>query len=59
MSRKCSITGKTALTGNKRSHSNIATKRKQQLNLQKITYKGKRIKVSARTLKTLTKKGEL
>ncbi|MFZ6035748.1 MAG: 50S ribosomal protein L28 [Patescibacteria group bacterium] len=59
MSRKDHITGRGALTGNSRSHSNIATKRRQQLNLQKVTINGKTIRVSARTLRTLTKQGKI
>ncbi|WP_339023026.1 50S ribosomal protein L28 [Spiroplasma endosymbiont of Crioceris asparagi] len=64
MARKDFITGKKALSGNSRSHALNATKRKWNLNLQKIKVtdeKGKvmTIKVSARTLKTLKKNEEL
>ncbi|MBP7006223.1 50S ribosomal protein L28 [Patescibacteria group bacterium] len=55
MSRICSLTGKTANFGQSRSHSNIATKRRQNVNLQTIKINGKRIKVAARTLRTLKK----
>lgn len=55
MSRIDMLTGKRANSGNSRSHSNIATKRKQQVNLQTITIGGVRLRVSARTIKTLKK----
>ncbi len=53
MSRIDQLTGKRALSGNSRSHSNIATRRKQEVNLQTIRLDGKRIRVSARTVRTL------
>jgi len=60
MAKKDYVTGKSALSGNSRSHALNATKRKWNLNLQKVKVideKGKisTIKVSARTLKTLKK----
>ena len=59
MSRKCAITGKGALTGNKRSHALNATKRKWNVNLQKVTLlidgKPTKVRISARALKTLRK----
>ncbi|WKX02722.1 50S ribosomal protein L28 [Candidatus Mycoplasma mahonii] len=61
MSRKDDISGKGALSGNNRSHALNATKRKFNLNLQKITImdngQKKNVKVSAKTAKTLKKKG--
>jgi len=64
MSRIDQLTGRGANFGHSRSHSNIASKRRQNLNLQTIKIDGKRIRVSARTLKTIkrlakTAKGEL
>ncbi|MDH6367073.1 MULTISPECIES: 50S ribosomal protein L28 [Breznakia] len=60
MSRKCAITGKGPLSGNKRSHSLRATRRKWNVNLQTVRVmvdgKPKKIKVSARALKTLKAK---
>ncbi len=53
MSRIDTLTGKRANVGNSRSHSNIATKRKQEVNLQTIRLAGIRVRVSTRTLKTL------
>lgn len=59
MSRKCAITGKGALTGNRRSHALNATKRKWNVNLQKVTLlidgKPQKVRISARALKTLRK----
>lgn len=55
MSRIDALTGKRANVGHARSHSNIATKRKQEVNLQRVKIGGVRIRVSARTLKTLKK----
>ncbi len=57
MSRVCEITGKKALSGNRRSHSLRATRRKWNVNLQKVTVmvdgKPVKMRVSARALKTL------
>ena len=59
MSRVCEISGKKAMSGNKRSHALNATKRKWNVNLQKVkmTVDGttKTVKVSARELRTLNK----
>ncbi|MBI4139166.1 50S ribosomal protein L28 [Candidatus Uhrbacteria bacterium] len=55
MSRIDALTGKRANVGHSRSHSNIATKRKQEVNLQIVRIGGVRVRVSARTLKTLKK----
>ena len=53
MSRIDSLTGKRPNFGQSRSHSNIATKRRQLVNLQVIRLNGKRLRVSVRTLRTL------
>ncbi len=55
MSRVCQLSGKSALYGNSRSHSNIATRRRQGVNLQTIKINGQRIRIAARTLRTLKK----
>jgi large subunit ribosomal protein L28 len=55
MSRIDQLTGRGPNFGNSRSHSNIATKRRQNLNLQTVKIDGVRVRVSARTLKTLKK----
>ncbi|MCI5773323.1 MAG: 50S ribosomal protein L28 [Erysipelotrichaceae bacterium] len=57
MSKVCAVTGKKALSGNRRSHSLRATRRKWNVNLQKATIivdgKPQRVRISARALKTL------
>ncbi|MCF0111618.1 MAG: 50S ribosomal protein L28 [Erysipelotrichaceae bacterium] len=57
MSRVCAVTGKKALSGNRRSHSMRASRRKWNVNLQKVKVmvdgKPQRIRISARALKTL------
>jgi len=57
MSRICEICGRKALSGVKRSHSNIAIKRKQYLNLQTKKIDGQRVKVCTRCLRALSKRG--
>ena len=57
MSRVCEVSGKGPLTGNRRSHSLRATRRKWNVNLQQVTINGENKRVSARTLRTLKKKG--
>ncbi len=47
------LTGKRANTANSRSHSNRATKRRQNVNLQATRIGGVKVRVSSRTLKTL------
>jgi len=46
------------MTANSRSHSNISTKRRQQLNLQQALYHGDRVKACASCIKTLSKKAK-
>ncbi|MCQ2786871.1 MAG: 50S ribosomal protein L28 [Bacilli bacterium] len=59
MSRKCPVTGKKPLSGNNRSHSLRATRRVQNVNLQKfqINVDGKvqTVRMSTRAYRTLTK----
>lgn len=55
MSRIDILSGKRANTGNSRSHSNIASKRKQEVNLQTVRVGGVRVRISTRTIKTLKK----
>ncbi|WP_338964115.1 MULTISPECIES: 50S ribosomal protein L28 [unclassified Spiroplasma] len=63
MARKCEITGKGALSGNKRSHALNATRRKWNVNLQKVRIvvdgEVKTLRVATRTLKTLKRKGQI
>ena len=57
MSRVCDVTGKGPVSGNKRSDSLRATRRKWNVNLQKVKVmvdgKPQTVKMSARALKTL------
>lgn len=57
MARVCELTGKGPMSGNNRSHSLRATRRRWGVNLQKVTLmvdgKPKKMRVSARALKTL------
>ena len=59
MSRVCPVTGKGPLSGNNRSHSLRATRRVQNVNLQKFQIKvdGKTqtVRMSARGYRTLMK----
>lgn len=59
MSRTCPVTGKKPLSGNNRSHSLRATRRVQNVNLQKfqITVNGKKqtVRMSTRAYRTLNK----
>ncbi|MDA0708807.1 MAG: 50S ribosomal protein L28 [bacterium] len=65
MPRQCALTGKKPLTGNHVSHSNRRVKRVQKPNLQSkriyVPELGRfvRIKLSARALRTINKKGLL
>ncbi len=57
MSKVCQITGKGPLYGNKRSNSLRATRRRWNVNLQKVKVvidgKPQTVRMSARALKTL------
>lgn len=61
--KKCRISGRSGLVGNRVSHSKRRTKHKQELNLQwKWFYdeerkKRVRIRVSTKMIKTIDKKG--
>ena len=61
MSKVCAISGKGPLTGNKRSHSLRATRRRWNVNLQKVNVivdgKPVKMRISARALRTLKKQG--
>lgn len=56
MSRTCDICGRGPLKGKSRSHSNVATLRRQYLNLQTKTIDGKKVKICTNCLKTSLKK---
>ena len=61
MSRQDQLTKKKAQVGNNVSHSKRRTKTKNELNLQtkriKINGRKVKLKISARTLRTISKKG--
>lgn len=63
MSRVCPVTGKGPLSGNKRSHSLRATRRKWNVNLQpyKVVVDGRvqTVKMSARAYRTLIKNSKV
>lgn len=58
MSRTCQLTGRGTKTGNNRSHSNIATRRTFKVNIQTKRLGGIKVRVAARTLRTLAKAGD-
>ena len=55
MARKCTVTGKGPMSGNNRSHSVRATRRRWNVNLQTYTIDGKRVKMSTRAYRSLNK----
>lgn len=59
MSRVCPVTGKHPISGNKRSHSLIATRRRWDVNLHtyKVEIDGQicKVRMSARAYRTLHK----
>jgi ribosomal protein L28 len=55
MSRLCELCGRGANRANWRSHSNIASKRRQFVNLQVKRIAGVKTKACARCLRSLTK----
>ena len=63
MSKVCAVSGRGPLTGNKRSHSMRAPRRKWNVNLQKVRLvvdgKPQTVRVSARALRTLKKQGAI
>jgi large subunit ribosomal protein L28 len=55
MSRTCQLTGRGTATGNKRSHSNIKTRRTFAVNLQTKKIGGVRVRATTKALRTLAK----
>lgn len=55
MARKCDLCGRGAARDASRSHSNIKTLKRQQVNLQSKKIDGKKMKVCAKCLKTAAK----
>lgn len=56
MARACTICGRGAMNSFTRSHSNIATKKKQHVNLQTVLKNGARVKACANCIRTESKK---
>ena len=65
MSRRCALTGKAVMTGNKVSHSNIKTRRRYLPNLQVASLMSDalgrtvRLRVSTHAIRTVDKRGGL
>lgn len=55
MSRVCQLTGRGTASGNSRSHSNIASRRKFKINLQTKRISGMKFRLSTRAIRTLAK----
>ncbi|MBU4338459.1 50S ribosomal protein L28 [Patescibacteria group bacterium] len=56
MSRVCEKCGRGTKSSQSRSHSNIASKRTQQINLQNVTIDGKKTRICAACIKSANKK---
>ena len=56
MARTCAICGRGAMNSMTRSHSNIATKKKQHLNLQTLLVNDRRVKACSSCIRNQTKK---
>lgn len=65
MARRCELSGKGVLTGNRVSHSNIKTRRRYLPNLNAVTLQSEalgrsfRFKVASSTLRTVDHRGGL
>lgn len=65
MSRRCELTGKGVLTGNRVSHSNIKTRRRYLPNLHNVTLQSEtlgrsfRFRVAASAIRTVDHRGGL
>ena len=58
MSRVCEVCERGPRTKISRSHSHVATKKRQFLNLQTKKIDGKKVKICTKCLKTLAKKNK-
>lgn len=56
MSKVCELCGRGYLRGYSRSHSNIATIKRQRVNLQHTTIAGKRVKACTACIRTTLKR---
>ena len=65
MARRCDLTGKGVLTGNRVSHSNIKTRRRYLPNLHRVTLQSEalgqsfRFRIAASALRTVDHRGGL
>ncbi len=55
MSRTCDLSGRGTKTGNKRSHSNIKTRRTFAINVQTKRIGGVKFSLSTKAIRTLAK----
>ncbi|MFH1171745.1 MAG: bL28 family ribosomal protein [bacterium] len=55
MARSCERCGRGSLKSVSRSHSNIATLRRQHINLQRATIDGEKLRVCTSCLRTLNR----
>ncbi|MBI4652992.1 50S ribosomal protein L28 [Candidatus Kuenenbacteria bacterium] len=55
MSKKCSVCKRGSLNANSRSHSNIATKKRQHINLQTKKIDGEKTKICVSCIRTKNK----
>ena len=55
MAKKCDICGRGSTKGASRSHSNIKTNKRQNINLQSKKINGKRVNICTKCIKTAAK----
>ncbi len=55
MGKKCDVCGRKATRGASRSHSNVRTLKRQNINLQSKVIDGVRLKVCTSCLRTMAK----
>ncbi len=55
MAKQCDLCGRSSTKGMSRSHSNVKTHKRQNINLQTKSIKGGKIKVCTKCLKTIAK----
>jgi ribosomal protein L28 len=55
MAKQCEVCGRSSTKGAMRSHSNIRTHRRQNINLQSKSIEGGKIKICTKCLKTVAK----
>lgn len=58
MSRMCDLCARGSNRANSRSHSNIATKREQHVNLQAKRIAGMKARLCTKCIKTVTKRAK-